>query len=792
LARGNNASLFMVVHTALAVLLARLSGTDDIAVGTPIAGRGERELDDLIGMFVNTLVFRTRVGRGQRFADLLAVVRERDLEAFANADVPFERLVEVLNPVRSTARNPLFQVGLSFQNLAETTLSLPGLRVSAVDVGAQLAKTDLTVTLYDLYDDNGDPAEIVTDFSYATDLFDEATAQGFADRFVRVLEAVVADPAVPVSEIDLLAPEESERILRAWNDTAHDTDRTATLVSLFDAAAAAADPSSIAVVADTAGGERRTLTWSELDERVNRLARWLIGRGVRPEDRVALAMRRSLDLVVSLYAIARAGAAYVAIDPDQPAERGGYILDTAAPALVLTASADAFATEVAEAVAVDELDLSGLAGTAITDADRNGALVAGNTAYVIFTSGSTGRPKGVAVPHGAAANQLAYITEEFGLDAENVVLLKTAATFDVSVWEFWSPVVSGGRLVVATADGHRDPAYLNALIADTGVTTLFVVPSALDALLVESGDRMPASLRRVLAIGEALPVATAQRFRRDNAAGLFNLYGPTEAAVSITTHEVDEHDTVSVSIGAPQWNSQVYVLDSRLRPVPVGVSGELYLGGAQLATAYFARPDLTADRFVANPFTPGERMYRTGDLGAWTANGELDYRGRTDFQVKIRGFRIELGEIETALLNQDSIAAAAVLALNDPNLGDRLVGYIVPATAGQQIDTRALQSALAAEIPSYMIPSVFVQLDELPLNVNGKLDRKALPEPTFEKAVFRAPTTPIEQIVATVYAEVLGLDQSARIGLDDDFFAWGGNSLLATQVASRLGAALNT
>src|SRR5690606_5887594 len=335
-------------------------------------------------------------------------------------------------------------------------------------------------------------------------------------------------------------------------------------------------------------------------------------------------------------------------------------------------------------------------------------------------------------------------------------------------------------------------AYLNALIADTGVTTLFVVPSALDALLVESGDRMPASLRRVLAIGEALPVATAQRFRRDNAAGLFNLYGPTEAAVSITTHEVDEHDTVSVSIGAPQWNRQAYVLDSRLRPVPVGVSGELYLGGAQLATAYFARPDLTADRFVANPFTPGERMYRAGDLVAWTANGELDYRGRTDFQVKIRGFRIELGEIETALLNQDSIAAAAVLALNDPNLGDRLVGYIVPATAGQQIDTRALQSALAAEIPSYMIPSVFVQLDELPLNVNGKLDRKALPEPTFEKAVFRAPTTPIEQIVATVYAEVLGLDQSARIGLDDDFFAWGGTSQVATRVASRLGAALNT
>ncbi|WP_280498184.1 non-ribosomal peptide synthetase, partial [Nocardia farcinica] len=793
LARANNASLFMVVHTALAVLLARLSGTDDIAVGTPIAGRGERELDDLIGMFVNTLVFRTQVEPGDRFADLLAEVRERDLEAFANADVPFERLVEVLNPVRSTARNPLFQVGLSFQNLAETTLALPGLQVSAVDVGAQLAKTDLTVTLYDLYDEDGTPAEIVTDFSYATDLFDEATVQGFADRFVRVLETVVADMDVPVGEIDLLAPEEAERILRSWNDTAHPVYPAATLVSLFDAALAAADPAAVAVVADTAQG-RVELTFAELDARVNRLARHLIARGVRTEDRVALAMRRSLDLVVSMYAVSRAGAAYVPIDPDQPAERVGYILETAAPAVVLTTTADAFETEVGEIVAVDALDLSAVSAAPITDADRNGALLPATTAYVIFTSGSTGRPKGVAVPHGAVANQLCYIAEEFALGADDVVLLKTAATFDVSVWEFWSAVLTGGRLVVATADGHRDPAYLNALMRDTGVTTLYVVPSMLDALLIESGDRMPESLRRILAIGEALPAATAQRFRAANHAGLFNLYGPTEAAVSITTHEVDDDDTVAVSIGVPQWNSQVYVLDSRLRPVPVGVSGELYLAGAQLARGYFSRPDLTADRFVANPFAVGERMYRTGDLVAWTADGELDYRGRTDFQVKIRGFRIELGEIESALLKQDAVAAAAVLAHTDPNLGDRLVAYVVPATPGE-IDTFALQTALSAEIPSYMVPSVFMQLDELPLNVNGKLDRKALPEPTFEKAVFRAPTTPIEQIVATTFAEVLGLDQSAggaRIGLDDDFFAWGGNSLLATQVASRLGAALNT
>ncbi|MET7773637.1 amino acid adenylation domain-containing protein [Nocardia sp. NPDC005366] len=788
LARANHASLFMVVHAALAVLLARLSGSDDIAVGTPIAGRGERELDDLIGMFVNTLVFRTAVRPGDRFADLLADVRERDLEAFANADVPFERLVEVLNPERSTARNPLFQIGLSFQNLAETALTLPGLTVSAVNFNSQLAKTDLQVTVYDRYADDGAPAEIITEFGYATDLFDEATVQGFADRFVRVLDAVVADVTVPVGEIDLLAPEEHQRILTAWNDTSHPVDADATLVSLFDAAVAAAAPGTVALVTDHASGEREHLTYAELDARVNRLARYLIGRGVRTEDRVALAIRRSADLVIAMYAVAKSGAAYVPVDPDQPADRVDYILGTAAPVCVLTTDRESFTTATAESVVIDELDLSAYSAGPVTESERRGALTPANTAYVIFTSGSTGQPKGVAVPHGAIVNQLLWKTAEFGLGSEDAVLLKTAATFDLSVWEFWSAAVSGGRLVIATADGHRDPTYLNELMRATGVTTLHVVPSMLDALLTESDDRLPNSLRRVLAIGEALPAATAQRFRSGATAQLFNLYGPTEAAVSITSHLVTDADEASVSIGAPEWNSRVYVLDSRLRPVPVGVSGELYLAGAQLARGYFARPDLTTERFVADPFgAPGERMYRTGDLVAWHANGELDYRGRTDFQVKIRGFRIELGEIEAALLRQPTIAAAAVLAHTDPGLGDRLVAYVVPFAAGLDLETgeldrRALHSALAAELPSYMVPNAFVALDALPLNANGKLDRNALPEPTFEKAEFRAPVTPVEQLVAGVFSDVLDVE---HIGADDDFFALGGNSILSIQLVSR-------
>nr|WP_243654735.1 non-ribosomal peptide synthase/polyketide synthase [Nocardia alba] len=804
LARANNASLFMVVHAALAVLLARLSGTDDIAVGTPIAGRGERELDDLIGMFVNTLVFRTAVDSGASFAELLADVRNRDLEAFANADVPFERLVEVLNPVRSTARNPLFQVGLSFQNLADTTFELPGLTVSAVDYDSQLAKTDLHVTLYDRYTDDGAPAQLVTEFGYAIDLFDESTVQSFADRFLLVLDAVAADATIAVGDIDLLTAPEAERIVTAWNATAHAVDTDATLVSLLDATVAAT-PDAIALVvdepefdsgtaeADAAGtarrvgrfvGGRRELTYAELDAEVNRLARQLISRGIGAEDRVALAIRRSAELIIAMYAVARAGAAYVPIDPDQPAERTDYILETAAPAVVLTTANAEFSTAAAEVVVLDELDLREVSAAAITR-----TVVPANTAYVIFTSGSTGKPKGVAVSHGAIVNQLLWETAEFGIGADDAVLLKTAATFDLSVWEFWTAAVAGARLVVATADGHRDPAYLNDLMRATAVTTLHVVPSMLDALLTESGAALPRTLRRVLAIGEALPAATAQRYRAANAAALFNLYGPTEAAVSITSHAVTDADTVSVSIGAPEWNSRVYVLDSRLRPVPVGVSGELYLAGSQLARGYYGRADLTADRFVADPFSvTGERMYRTGDLVAWNAEGELDYRGRTDFQVKIRGFRIELGEIEAALLRRPGLTAAAVLANTDPVVGDRLVAYVVAETA---VDKLALRTALAAELPSYMVPTVFLQLDALPLNANGKLDRKALPEPEIEKAVFRAPVSPSEQLVAATFAEVLRLDVG-QFGLDDDFFAWGGNSLLATQVAARLGAALDT
>ncbi|MFE3319104.1 amino acid adenylation domain-containing protein [Nocardia sp. NPDC059195] len=799
IARAGGATVFMVLHTAFAVLLARLSGTTEVAVGTPVAGRGERELDDLIGMFVNTVVLRTRYDGGATFADLLAAQRTSDLAAFAAADIPFERLVEVLDPPRSTARHPLFQVGLSFQNVDRAELELPGLRIAPVTAELAVSQFDLHLIVGDGYDADGAPTGIEGFFTYATDLFDAATVTAFADRLTLLLDAVVREPAVVVGDVDLrTAAERASENVSGAADLAVPGGTLAELPLV-------ARPETVALVADLPEG-RLELTYAEFDSRVNRLARHLISIGVGPESLVALALPRSIDLVVAMYAVTRSGGAYVPIDPDQPADRTDYILHTAAPICVLT---NGFRTDAAPVVRVDHPVIASADPSPITDADRRAPLHPENTAYVIFTSGSTGRPKGVAVPHAAVINQLQWLRGEFGTTAADVFLLKTPATFDLSVWEFWSAAVCGGRLVIAAPDGHRDPAYLDALITDAGVTTLTAVPSLLDAL---SGywESHGSPLTRILAIGESLPAALAQRLLKAlPGTRIDNLYGPTEAAVSITDHRVTTADVLTVPIGAPEWNSRVYVLDERLRPVAPGIRGELYLGGVQLARGYLRKAALTAERFVADPFEPGARMYRTGDLVARTTGGpaieatgfaavapipgepghargvgELIYLGRSDFQVKIRGFRVEPGEVEAVLLGLPGVTQAAVLARTDAHFGDRLVAYVV----GADLDVAQLKSVLRDKLPTYLVPDAFVVLDELPYTINGKLDRKVLPAPVFEAATFRAPATPTEQLVAEVYGEILGV---ASIGADDDFFALGGNSLLATRAAARIGTALD-
>ncbi|WP_280221012.1 non-ribosomal peptide synthetase [Nocardia neocaledoniensis] len=784
LAHTHNSTLFMVVHAALSALLARLSGSTDIAVGTPVAGRGDAALDDLIGMFVNTLVLRTEVDPAGSFDDLLVRTRATDVAAFGHADVPFERLVELLDPARSTSRHPLFQVMLAFQNMARTALELPGMTVSGVDLSIPFAKFDLQFEMVEDTDRHGVPHGIGVGLTYSTDLFDAATVEGIADRFVRLLTAIVADPAAPLGGHELMDPAELDRILVRWNDTDHEI-APALLLDGYRRAVAA-HPDAVAVAYE--GAE---LTYREFDERVNRLARRLIADGVGPESYVGLAVRRSLDLVVGMYAIITAGGAYVPLDPDHPAERIAYILETAAPVCVLTTTADAVEVPARmPVVLLDTVALQDFSGAPVTQAELVRPVLPAHPAYVIFTSGSTGRPKGVAVSHAAIENQTSWMLAEYPLGPGDVYLQKTATTFDVSLWGYFMPLRTGAKLVVATHDGHRDPAYIAETIAAQGVTVTDFVPSMLTVFAAHTAPGAVPTLRDIFAVGEALPPETVAAMNAVSTARVHNLYGPTEAAVSVTYWPAERTGRGSVPIGVPEWNTQVYVLDSRLRPVPAGVVGELYLAGDQLARGYVARPDITADRFVANPFAPGLRMYRTGDLVVWRiqedGSGALEYLGRTDFQVKFRGQRIELGEIETALLAQPTVSQAVALVADSP-AGEQLVAYVVPKP-GAEIEQAALLAAIGDSLPTYMIPAALVALAAFPLNPSGKLDRKALPAPTFTVGEFRAPATPVEEIIAGVYAELLGM---GRVGADDDYFALGGNSLLATRAVARINEALD-
>ncbi|MDJ0392785.1 amino acid adenylation domain-containing protein [Rhodococcus sp. G-MC3] len=778
LAARRGSTPFMVMHASLAVLLSRVSGASDIAVGTPVAGRGEAVLDDLVGMFVNTLVLRVRVDGSSSFDEVLAGAREVDLSAFAHADVPFERVVEVVDPPRSQGRHPLVQVLLTFANFGSSSFELPGLTASSVDFDAAVAKMDLQVTVTEPQEQSDGTRSRTVEFVYATDLFDAATVARLGRQFAVVLREVTKNSTAPIGDIELVEAAERAWLLDEINATDSEVDSSATLVSMFDAQVAST-PHAVAL-----RFEGESLTYREFDARANRLARYLVSRGVGPEVCVAVAMRRSFDLMIALYAVIKAGGAYVPLDPEQPDDRIRYIARTASVALVLSTSGEKSTPDTDGLVLVDRVDLDSISDAPLSDGERGGSLTARNSAYVLFTSGSTGKPKGVTIDHGAIVNRLVWMQAEYPLAVSDVVVQKTPVTFDVSVWELFWPLQIGAVLSIARPGGHRDPAYLAEFVAAERVTVAHFVPSMLEVFAAEPTAPRADDLRIVFASGEALPSSTARNLKSVLPdVRVINLYGPTEAAVDVTFHEFTDADTASVPIGIPVFNTAVYVLDGRLRPVAVGAVGELYLGGAQLARGYASRPDLTSDRFVANPFSAsGHRLYRTGDLVRWTTHGEIEYIGRTDFQVKLRGLRIELGEIESALLAIDSVSRAVVLVRDD-----RLVAYVVPAS-GATIDAGDIGASLSTALPDYMVPSAFVVLDEFPLGSAGKLDRKALPDPVFVAREFRAPASETEKVVAGVFAEVLGLE---LVGLDDDFFDLGGNSLVATQVVARVGGALD-
>ncbi|MGW0180166.1 non-ribosomal peptide synthase/polyketide synthase, partial [Nocardia sp. NPDC003345] len=780
LAAEHDMTVFMVLHAAYAALLARLSGSDDIAVGTPIAGRGEPGLDGLVGMFVNTLVLRTRVGSGSSFLAILDRVRTADLGAFENADIPFERLVEVLNPRRSTAHAPLTQVGFSFQNIEIPTVEFEGLAVEARMADPSVAKYDLHLQLVDDLRPAGEPGGLGVEFGYATDLFDESTVAAIFDRYLLLLRAVLADPRAAVGDIDLLTAQERQRS-HALATGAVAAGADTTVAALF-AEQAARTPGNIALI-DADSGTR--IDYATFAGRVNALARTLIGRGIGPGAVVGIAMRRGTDLLTALYAVHAAGAAYLPLDPEQPAARTDAVLATARPAAVLTRPGDGAELPAGTVVwPFADLAAEPASPDPVTDADRIRPLVPADLAYVIYTSGSTGEPKGVAVPHRAVANQLRWMRGHYDLGGGDVMLLRTPVTFDLSVWELFSAPTCGASLVVAGPDAHRDPAQVARLLAEYGVTTVDFVPSLLAAFLEPAARYTYPTLRRVLCIGEALPAETVRRFRDLTDARIDNLYGPTEAAVSVTAHRVGVLDGPIVAIGVPEAGVTVRVLDSRLRPVVPGVIGELYLGGVQLARGYLERRALTCAAFVADPFgAPGERLYRTGDLVRRDASGDLRYIGRSDTQVKLRGLRIEPGEIEAALRAHDSVVAAVAQVRTDHG-EQSLIAHVV---AGSPVDGAELRAFLQGRLPGYMVPSSVQTVDAIPLTANGKVDYRALPAPRPRPAESRAPRGLVEQTVAGVFAELLGVPD---IGAEADFFDLGGNSLLATRALSRVGEIL--
>ncbi|MCX4983997.1 non-ribosomal peptide synthetase [Streptomyces sp. NBC_00572] len=778
LARENGTTLFMVAQAATAVLLSRSGAGADIPLGSPVAGRTDEALDDLVGFFVNTLVLRTDVSGNPTFRELLERVRATDLAAWAHQDVPFDRLVETLNPERSAARHPLFQVMLSVTDAAGPVPQLPGLRVESEFTALDIAKFDLTFTFHEHRAADGGPAGLGITVEYATDLYEAGSVSAVTARLVRLLEAAAGAPDVPIGELDVLADDERTRLLDTWHGTPHS--RPATSLPQLFAAQVARTPEAVAV---TLGGER--LTYAELDRRANRLAHRLIAEGVRPGSRVVLFLERSLEAVVAILAVVKAGAVYIPLDTRYPADRIELIVRMSGGSLFVT-DRDSSGIELPPGARAMTLHQP---SSGMPDTDPEVDVHPEQLAYAMFTSGSTGVPKGVAVTHRNIA-ELAAETRFTG-DAHRRVLLHSPLAFDATTYELWTPLLSGGTVVVAPP-GLLDTAALATVLAKESVTGMFLTVG-LFQLVAEEDPGAFAGLGEVWTGGDVVPPNAVRRVMEACPdLTVFNVYGPTETTTFATSHPLHRpfDYTGALPIGRPLDNTRLYVLDEHLGLLPAGVQGELYIAGTGLAQGYLDRPALTAERFVADPYgPPGSRMYRTGDLVRWSPEGEIEYLGRADQQVKLRGFRIEPGEIESALAAHDSVAQAAVIVREDRPGDKRLVAYLVGhAGTAPAPDPDLLRTHADMLLPDYMVPSAFLVLDALPLTSNGKVDRRALPAPPAATvSTGRQPRNPREEVLCGLFADVLGVP---AVTIDDDFFRLGGHSLLATRLISRIRTAL--
>ncbi len=781
LAGREDATLFMLLHAAFVVLLARYSGERDIMVGTPIANRQLPGSESLIGLFLNTIVLRSRPAPDSIFRDLVRESKGNLLDAFANQDLPFEQLVDELQPTRSLSHSPLFQVMFVLQNAPEAELQLEGLELAPLDLERKVARFDLTLSLTE------GPEAISGEIEYNSDLFSAEFACQMAEHLLRVLWQVVRHPAVKVEDIALLSPAEQERVIDEWSIGPVSTNMSLPEkdARLFSNIADLIRAQALRTPERTACSfEGQSLSYAGLLKRAGAIAHELRRRNVGPESIVGVLMRRSLELPPTLLGIMLAGGAYLPLGTDLPAERLTFMLDDARAVLLISDEADdgALAQLPIPLLRIADCPSDSQSPDRL---DAPSAAVGLNAAYLIYTSGSTGKPKAVITSHEALINRLLWMQQYSPLDEDDTVLQKTPYNFDVSVWEFFWPLLVGARLVLARPEGHRDASYLTELIAKEEVSTIHFVPPMLRAFLDEPGLASCRSLRRVFCSGDVLPRATQDLFFESCDADLYNLYGPTEAAIDVSAwHCSRQASTAAVPIGRPIDNCQIFILDENMRPLPAGIDGELYIGGIALARAYSGRPGLSAKTFVPHPFstTAGARLYRSGDLARFRPDGAIEFIGRRDHQIKLRGYRIELGEIEACLNDHPAIAQVAVIIR-----AAALWAYLVPHKDDSRIDLVASLRKFAQQfLPAYMMPEHWMQLDAMPLSSNGKVSRSALLKRNDSAAPGQResapPRTDKEKILAAVWRDVL---QQDNIGIHDNFFALGGDSILSIRIVSQ-------